>query len=674
MSESFKSPSLAQHFEAPDNFRGRFGWLCGYSADADFLNDAAERFTRQTQRQRAYEGRIALALMLDPGNPPVRLDETPAVMHLPIKDSNNKPFVLLHAKVAILGFRHESETSRWHLRLIVSTGNWTCETLEKSLDLAWRIDISSEDVNNITDPLRQHCSDIRSAWNLLSWLGNYYDLRALNPLLPGKVDSESDNARKTVMSWIEATSLIAGQTQPRFIDNRKASLFKQLPEMIKLVGSAVRRNYLGMGSGFFENSSDDSVPSVLKDIVDSLKENQLLTANPEIDVFVNPLSCQAVANSLKALSKAGFTVRPAGQPTDLFVNPLLKRSLHAKFIFSANYRENSNYCNSSWLYLGSGNLTGPGFSNKMSVNGENLEAGVIFAPDNLYWGRNKDLAPEQLIFNLLPVQWETDATTLTTPLSAGAEMPERAIQFTAPPVAWMLWLQTDGLSYLKSPGGEKESFEVIDTNEQVCTSDSEGKFLWMFGRPRFATLRWNLNGKPQISAVPVLDEYGRLAATELPQIDLDEAWWQLANFPIPPEDEELLPKDDLPADNPTDPPDPNGAASSSSEANYPIRTMMELIENIAAKQTSVSRDDWTAWCTRLEQSLIQAKNSPVIKSFEALGINSLSPLWEMPFRPVFAENDKTDEGLRYEAVLQRVESAWNFTSLSKIGGNNELAI
>jgi len=148
----------------------------------------------------------------------------------------------------------------------------------------------------------------------------------------------------------------------------------------------------------------------------------------------------------------------------------------------------------------------------------------------------------------------------------------------------------------------------------------------------------------------------------------------LANFPIPPEDEELLPKDDLPADNPTDPPDPNGAASSSSEANYPIRTMMELIENIAAKQTSVSRDDWTAWCTRLEQSLIQAKNSPVIKSFEALGINSLSPLWEMPFRPVFAENDKTDEGLRYEAVLQRVESAWNFTSLSKIGGNNELAI
>jgi len=85
MSESFKSPSLAQHFEAPDNFRGRFGWLCGYSADADFLNDAAERFTRQTQRQRAYEGRIALALMLDPGNPPVRLDETPAVMHLPIR-------------------------------------------------------------------------------------------------------------------------------------------------------------------------------------------------------------------------------------------------------------------------------------------------------------------------------------------------------------------------------------------------------------------------------------------------------------------------------------------------------------------------------------------------------------------------------------------------------------
>lgn len=83
---------------------------------------------------------------------------------------------------------------------------------------------------------------------------------------------------------------------------------------------------------------------------------------------------------------------------------------------------------------------------------------------------------------------------------------------------------------------------------------------------------------------------------------------------------------------------------------------MELIENIAAKQTAVSREDWTAWCTRLEQSLIQAKNSSVVKFFEVLQLNSLSPLWEAPFRPQFAENDKTDEGLYYEAVLRRVEA------------------
>src|SRR4051812_25687391 len=80
-----KPPSLAQLFDAPDEFVGEFGWLCGYSADMAFLNDATERFTRQTERQRAYTGRIAIGLMLDLGNPQIPCVQTPSVLHLPLK-------------------------------------------------------------------------------------------------------------------------------------------------------------------------------------------------------------------------------------------------------------------------------------------------------------------------------------------------------------------------------------------------------------------------------------------------------------------------------------------------------------------------------------------------------------------------------------------------------------
>jgi hypothetical protein len=95
--------------------------------------------------------------------------------------------------------------------------------------------------------------------------------------------------------------------------------------------------------------------------------------------------------------------------------------------------------------------------------------------------------------------------------------------------------------------------------------------------------------------------------------------------------------------------------------------MMQLIENIAAKQTSVSKVDWVTWCTRLEQCLTQATGSEVLEEFLKLDLNPLSPLWHSPFRPAFASTGETTEGLRYESVLNRVEAAWKVADLSRIG-------
>lgn len=71
--------SLIQYFDVPDDYRSGFCWMCGYSADALFLNQAIERFTRETRAQRASRGALSVALMLDPGHPAICPVEVPGL-------------------------------------------------------------------------------------------------------------------------------------------------------------------------------------------------------------------------------------------------------------------------------------------------------------------------------------------------------------------------------------------------------------------------------------------------------------------------------------------------------------------------------------------------------------------------------------------------------------------
>jgi hypothetical protein len=661
----WKPLSLAQHFEAPDDFVGCFGWLCAYSADAEFLNDAVERFTRQTRNQRAYVGRIALALMLDPGNPNVSLMDAPGVLHLPIKDPVNKPFALLHAKVALLGFRHIKDARRWQLRLLVSTGNWTRATLEDSLDLVWRSDLYSEDLKAPDDTVRRSCSDIKAAWRMLDWLRGYLDTRVLAAVPRERNDTESGSASRLFENWVTQASREAAGTPPRYFDNRERSLLEQLPAMIEATGTTVAHNYLAMGSGFYESSATpNAIPSVLNRIVNTLRESggkRLLTGSLTIDVFVNPEGCQAVADSVQALNAAGWTVRKAGQPGYFGQNA--QRVLHAKFIFSANERQNSNTCNSAWVYLGSGNLTGPGFAHKMARSGGNLEAGVVFAPDPLYWKSGEDIPPEQVLTHVLPVQREDDFNHKPNGLVAGGDMPEREPDFIAAPVAWLFWHEEDRGGWLHASDNVLEPFDVLDEAGKVCQRDANGGIIWSGRQPRQVKIRWIAGGQTRHLSVPILDQFGRFAATALLAIDLEEAWGQLANFPMPPDDEDLPPASDF--EPPANPNQPLGTTPSS--AHYPVRQMMQLIENIAAKQTAVSQADWSTWCARLEQCLAQAAGSPTLTAFSDLAINPLSPLWQPPFRPAFAETADTPDGQRYEDVLRRVEVNWKVAELDSIG-------
>lgn len=659
-SETMKMPSLAGHFDAPDDYNGRFGWLCGYSADVLFLDDAATRFTRLTRSQRAHQGRIALAVILDPGNQPIFIQEAPGVAHLPIKAKVKKPFRLLHAKVALLGFQHQENRDQWQLRLLVSTGNWTRQTLEESLDLVWRVDIASNSLINLDTVLKQNCSDIKAAWELLTWIQQFFDTRLLSAAVNGRL-SETMNAVQQVQRWINACSKKA-EGQPRVFDNRSKSLLAQLPDKININGTA-KRNYLAMGSGFYEAPADHGKPpEVPVTIIDSLKKEGLLTAKPKVDLYVNPMACQAIATAVKPLKACGVTTRPAAIPPIVFGDGVL-RNLHAKFMLSANNRDNSNNCTSAWVYLGSGNLTHPGFSNMMSASAGNLEAGVVFFPNSLCWKKTKTVQDHQVVSNLLPIQWN-DEIGDTTRLSAGLDMEQRDAMFISPPVAWLTWHEIDGAHELRTGEPSDVEIQVLDSAGIACSKTDTG-FQWSEPQPRQVRIRWQTNDQAIESLIPVVDQYGRIAATELPAIDIVEAWWQLADFPLPPNEDE---EDDNGGN------DENGVkdkvkGSSVSTDSYPIRQMMELIESIAAKQTEIDEMDWRLWCNCLEQILGQARDSSPVRYFcDELKLNPLSPLRHQSFRPSFAETSASEPGKLYDETLDQIEVSWKAGELSPIGG------
>lgn len=649
----WRPASLAQHFDAPDGFRGEFGWVCGFSADASFMNDAAERFTRLTKGQRAQEGKVSIALYLDPSNPQIRLPDAPGIAHLPVLDIVRRPFRLLHAKVALLAFRDGIHYQRWMLRLIVSTGNWTRQTLEDSLDVAWCIDIPSEALQD-AEGIGNACADIRAAWDLFEWLGASFDTRLLDA--GSRIGAPA--TREIVRTWIQACIRKARGT-PRLFDNRKRSVFEEVKARLVAANRVVARNYLAMGSGFFEAVAKGEA-MIPRRIVQDLIDLRLLTKTSEVDLFVNPLACQSIAISVNGLLKASpaIVVRPAATPEAAFPDKRT-RGLHAKFLFSANSREGSNACSSPWVYLGSGNLTDAGFLQAAARFAGNLEAGVVIHPDGVEWHARRSIDGERVITNLLPIQWDEDCAPQGS-LDSGADWSPPDSEFVAPPVSHFDWHERSTGGELRVGAGDCTGLEVLRLSGELCERLATG-FLWPEPMPRTVRITWDA-GRHEAD-VPVADQYGRIAATLLPAIGLEEAWWQLADFPMPPEGDSQ--EEGVEVDR------EQGAADKFSTPNTatatPIRQMMQLIENIAARQTELVPADWALWCTRLEQTLGQASGSGPVKEFIRLGLNPISPLYAPPFRPLFAECGASDAGKLYEQTLGRVEVAWEVAGLDRLG-------
>ncbi|MBQ0945890.1 hypothetical protein KAK07_21290 [Ideonella sp. 4Y16] len=654
-------PSLLQHFDAPEGHVGAFGWLCGYSADAPFMVDATDRFTLTTRHQRAASGRVVLALVLDPGQPRLAWGDVPGVVHLPVYAADALPFNLLHAKVALLGFRCEDAEPGWRLRLIVSTGNWTTQTVEESLDMAWCVEVDHAELQEPDDDARLRCADIAAAADLLIWLRRYFDQR----LLVASV-RQSDGPTLALIAGLDdgaaACARVGSGVKPRFLDSRALSLLDQLPDWVAHHAGAKRRSHLVMGSGFYEgHANPDALPSVPAGIVTTLRRNSLLTKTSRVELVVNESGCQAIAASREAIASEGWGLLPPSRAEHLF-GADHKRTLHAKFIISWNPSpSNPNLCTSGWLYLGSGNLTNPGFCKAAISKAGNLEAGVVLATGDLALMPDRRDPERSSIAHLLPFE-PGSALSDAAVLAAGAEMPERPPAWVAPLVAFLQWQPGPAAPRLFTTDPVPAGIELLDPQGQPCSSEA-GAWIWPDPVcPPQACLR--CPGQPE-TWIPVIDEFGRIAPVPLPAMDVQDITSALGAYPAAPED--ASPDDDEHLDGPLSarPGAPETAASGAGQ--YATRQMMQLIDTIARRQVLIPAADWRAWCLRLEQLMILAKDSDTVQRFKRLPFHPLQPLTDDSFRPEHALAGSTGAAQAYLEALHRIAQAWGLPPLHSGG-------
>lgn len=656
--------SLLSHFEPPEGYSGYFGLLCGYSADASCLNAVAERFTNLSETRRSVLGYPALVLMLDCGCSPLHTG-VPGVFHLLAKDAK-QPFALMHAKVGVLAFQHTTDEARWAVRLLVSTGNWTGQTVTQSLDLLWSLEVRSEDLNPsaVSDNVALACADIHASWDFLRWLSKYYDTRILTPALANTVPeiTEHWNTYQTVLKQFSAK----GKGEPRFIDNRKVALMEQLAPKIAEHTSETKRNYLAMGSGFFENTGDSTdAPETLNNIVKTLQDAGLLTTKPIIEIYVNKAECQGIAQAHEAINKKGWSICQPYTPSGGL------RFLHAKFLFSAFDKANSPYCNSAWVYLGSGNLTKQGFGKAASTRGGNLEAGVVFSPGKVTWNTDADTSCP-CISDLLPIIWDDEGCIEVdyTLLQAGEGFAEREERYFCAPVPYVVWDQARSLIVLPDFTEAELACCVCQPDGTPCPQCKAG-FVWTAPRPSSVVLHWQENGNARSGIVPVLDTSGHMGAVVPPPNNLLELMDLLTEFPAVPEnDDSAAENQEYTPSHPATSAEGAGTASDGrAAAHYPVRSVMMLIEAIAEKQTAILPQEWSRWCRRLEQGLVDiGHREEVLAIREQLRINPLSALYAEPFRPAFAVDASTDAGRLYERALHTIEQAWGLTDKPGLGG------
>ncbi len=591
--------TLINLFMPPENCFGDFGFVCGFTATPKVMG----------QIRRIFTGEIARPVLAAFIHPTINaISDIPGLAWMWMQ-LQRRGYNLLHAKVALLGFRKRDEDG-YVIRLAVSTGNWTQDPLTDSIDLFWTIDLETN------TPVDQDIADIQAAWDMFKWLRQRGNCAL--------IEREYDGALPYARLEAEIRTLPVSASQPRFIDSRSQAL---LPQVVERMRMRRRADRLILGSGYFEAEGDGSagLPERLRK---TLVTEKILKKTATLDLFLNPLSCQGLALRGPALTTAGWNLR---RPSSALHGE--EGRLHAKFVMLASGQDEVL----GRVYLGSGNLSRNGFEIAANAGG-NLEAGVVVdLPKGLKWSRRKD--SKGSLAALLPIQFNESVAPSILQAGSGFAPPEPPASL--PPVSWLIWQDGE----LSAPGAIV--FDVTGPLGKAVTLPC----AWPAPAPAIVTLSesdWRL---------PVIAE-GVLVVPRATEMTVEDILAGLGSFPEPLDADQ---SDDGPeggeplvevSDTPRTPP-----------ATYAIRRMMGLLVRLGETQANIQLGDWPRWCRELRQNLcaICAQEQPMIEFFRHARANPLPALLDARMCPVGVDLNLLEQSLiavAKEWGLDDIPSLW----------------
>lgn len=587
------SRSLLTLFAPPEGYIGDFGLLCGFTASRDVLDRIARTFSGDGSRPRlaAYIHPTAAAVTDVPGV---------AWMHF----RPRPPFRLLHAKVALLGFR---APENYCLRLVISTGNWTAEPLTTSIDMFWCDELA------VGEPDRQLVSDIRAADDLFRWLRKQCDDGLLRQTFDGTRPDES--FRKAI------EALPVSPLPPRFVDTREGTMRSRVIE--KLTGDT--KGHLVIGSGFYEGSNDEETEGLIESLRAELVRKSWLAGNAALDLVLNPDNCQGLHAQAESLVANGWRLRGPGSCH----TEHRQARLHAKYLYLGKH-SGAGQIGPAQVYIGSSNFSRMGFES--TVGNGNLEAGIVITPDPmLSWRKNARAGIRDLLPGDFDVEIELSA------LSVGAAFEPPSEPPTPPPITFVEWID----DCLNAPDDCGDSVEIVGPDKKPVALPS----AWPAPPPAFVTLH------PSGWRVPVRAD-GALVVPKRGQPSLEDILAGIGSFPSYPIGAN---EDDNDGDSVDRDPSGDAIGNANDEARtYPLRQMMRLITRLTEAQRELDPREWLRWCRELRQDLPGLVNSelPMIEPFKAAKASPLRALMDREFLP-----DGVDVA-PLKAAIDRIEVAW----------------